>query len=254
MEQKLIPLLEFDENKIAKAMPHHFNVVSGLPEKCVIAFFHEIVDEIAKKYNARLAGEIKSCTCRLPVYIINYEGCDIALVCGFIGAANAAAQIEELICGGARQFIVCGSAGSLTPQPLGALVIPNAAVRDEGASFHYAPPSYEIEADREIIEKIAAALTSCGVPYIFGKTWTTDAFYRETEEKVALRRSQGCVTVEMEASAMMAAAQFRDARLGQILYCGDDLSGDDYDHRDFFDAKDTRRMLVELSIRACAAL
>lgn len=254
MESQHIPLLEFDDTAIAKAMPYHFNIVNGLPERCVIAFSHGSVDDTAKKYGAHMIGEISSCTCEIPVYALEYNGQKVALVCGYMGAANAAMQIEELFFGGARKFVVCGSAGSLTPNPLGALVIPTSAIRDEGASFHYAPPSYEIEADREVTDRIADTLASLGVPYTFGKTWTTDAFYRETEEKVALRRAQGCLTVEMEASAMMAAAQFRGAKLGQILYCGDDLSGNGYDHRGFFDATDIQHMLVELSIECCAVL
>lgn len=254
MEQKSLPLLEFDENKLAKAMPDHFNIVRGIPERCVIAFSQSSVEETAKKYGARVVGAIGSCTCSLPIYALECSGKEVALVCGTMGAAGTAMQMEELICGGARQFVVCGSAGSLTPNPLGALVIPTSAVRDEGTSYHYAPPAYEIEADGYVTSKIGETLTSFGIPYIFGKTWTTDAFYRETEEKVALRRSQGCVTVEMEAAAMMAVAQFRGVRLGQILYCGDDLSGTDYDHRNFFDAKDTCRMITELSIQCCAAI
>lgn len=251
MESKHIPLLEFDETKLAKATPEHFNIVRGLPERCVIAFSRDSVNDTAVKYGAHLIG---SRTCEFPIYILEHKGHKIALACGYMGAANAAMQIEEFFSGGVRKFIVCGSAGSLTQKPLGALVIPTSAIRDEGTSFHYAPPSYEIEADHEVTDRIAKTLTTLDVPYTFGKTWTTDAFYRETEDKVALRRSQGCLTVEMEASAMMAVAQFRGAMLGQILYCGDDLSGDDYDHRAFFDAKDIYRMLVELSVECCAEL
>ena len=50
-----------------------------------------------------------------------------------------------------------------------------------------------------------------GVPYLLGKTWTTDAPYREAPYKIALRRQDGCVAVEMEAASIMAVAQFRGA-------------------------------------------
>ena len=236
-------------------MPEHFaHLPENLPEKCVLAFSHASVEKIAAKYGARQNGKISSCTTDLPIYILDFEGEEIGLVCGFIGAANAAAQIEELYAGGVRNFIACGAAGSLTPQPLGALVIPTAAVRDEGASFHYAPPSYEIEADKDVAACIAKALKEAGMPYVEGKTWTTDGLYRETEEKIALRKSQGCITVEMEASAMIAAARFRGARFGQILYCGDDLSGAGYDHRNFFEAEDVRSLLIELALLSCKNL
>ena len=57
------------------------------------------------------------------------------------------------------------------------------------------------------------------------------------------------MTVEMECSAMIAVAKFREVKFGQILYCGDDLSGTEYDTRNFFDAHDIRRDLVEIAIK-----
>lgn len=250
MKSEKLPLLEFDANKTAKFSPLNYGKMQCLPEKCVVAFFGRAVTELAESNAARIETYISSCTVNLPVYVLNIQGEEIALVCGFLGAAGAAAQLEELIAMGAKKFVVCGAAGTLTPNPVGALVIPDSAVRDEGTSFHYAPASYEIAADRDMINGIGKFLESEGLPFRFGKTWTTDGLYRETDDKIALRRSQGCITVEMEASALMAVAQFRGVRLGQILYCGDDLSDTLYDHRNFFDRQDIRGNLVRLSIRS----
>ena len=250
MEQKKIPLLEFDENRTEKMRPENFtSVPKGLPERCVLAFSHTSVEEIAKKYGANAISQISSCTCTVPIYALDLCGTQIALTTGFLGSAGIAGQMEELISGGVKKMIACGAAGTLTPNPLGALVIPNAAVRDEGASFHYIPPSYEIQADTEVVVHIEKTLSALGLPNIAGKTWTTDAFYRETEEKVALRRLQGCITVEMECSAMIAVARFRGIKFGQILYCGDDLSGDGYDSRNFYEAKEVRRNLIEYALK-----
>ncbi|MCH5142581.1 MAG: nucleoside phosphorylase [Clostridiales bacterium] len=249
MKQKEIALLEFDKNLTAKMRPEDFSTSpKGLPERCVIAFSHTSVEEIAKKYGAPVISQITSCTCTIPIYDLDMCGTRIALTAGLLGSSGIAVQIEELVSGGVKKIIACGSAGTLTPNPLGALVIPNAAVRDEGASFHYAPPSYEIQADAEVVEHITDTLSELGLPHITGKTWTTDAFYRETEEKVHLRRMQSCVTVEMECSAMIAVARFRGAKFGQIFYCGDDLSGDGYDSRNFHEAKEVRRNLIEYAL------
>ena len=255
MTKKEYALLEFDENKTAKLRPEHFPTTpKNLPERCVLAFSCTSVEEIAKKYGAEKISEISSCTCVVPIYALDIEGVRIALTVGFLGSAGVAAQIEELCAGGVKKIVACGAAGSLTPQPLGALVIPDSAVRDEGASFHYAPPAYEIQADKNVIDSLAKTLHGLGLPHVFGKTWTTDAFYRETEDKIALRRAQGCVTVEMECAAMIAVSQFRGAEFGQILYCGDDLSGDGYDSRNFFDAKEVRRNLVEYALKCVKEL
>lgn len=249
MKEQSLPILEFDEQKRAKFSPESFGKSVCLPEKCVIAFFKSAVGQIAQQYGAEQVEELGSCTVNLPVYVLGYEDEEIALTCGFLGAAGAAAQLEELIAMGAKKFVVCGAAGTLTENKLGALAVPDSAVRDEGASFHYAPPSYEITADREAVADIAATLKKENVSCKIGKSWTTDGLYRETEEKIALRRSQGCITVEMEASALMAVAKFRGVKLGQILYCGDDLSGEGYDHRNFFERQDIRQTLIELALR-----
>lgn len=255
MKQERIALLEFDEDRFAKFSPNHFSATpKNLPEKCVLAFSRTSVEEIAKKYGARQISAVSCCTCTVPIYAIDYEGETIALTVGFLGSAGAAGQIEELCGGGVKKIVACGAAGTLTPKPLGALIVPTVAVRDEGASFHYAPPSYEIEADRIVAEKIGTVLSDMGLPFVFGKTWTTDAFYRETEGKIALRRAQGCVTVEMECSAMIAVTKFLGVKFGQILYCGDDLSGENYDSRNFSEAKDVRRNLVEFALKCVKSL
>lgn len=249
MQAKEIPLLEFDENREGKARPDHYaSTPKNLPERCVIAFSKSSVQTIADKYGAPVISEIPSCTVNLPIYEINIDGVKIALVAGFLGAAGAANQIHEMCAAGVKKIVACGAAGTLTPKPLGALVIPNCAIRDEGASFHYAPPSYEIQADTDVVKHIENTLTKLRLPHATGKTWTTEAFYRETENKIALRRSQECITVEMECSAMIAVSRFCNAKFGQILYCGDDLSGEDYDTRNFSHANDVRRNLVEYAL------
>ena len=69
------------------------------------------------------------------------------------------------------------------------------------------------------------------MPFATGLTWTTDGLFRETPAKVAARRAEGCLTVEMEAAALFAVAQYRGITIGQLLYAADDLSGDEWDHR-----------------------
>lgn len=92
------------------------------------------------------------------------------------------------------------------------------------------------------------------IPYLKAKTWTTDAIYRETRDKIALRVQEGCVTVEMEASAFFAVAQFLGVTLGQILYGGDDLSGTEWDGRKWISRRDVRENLVELCLELCLEL
>ncbi|MCU0512142.1 MAG: nucleoside phosphorylase [Anaerolineae bacterium] len=109
--------------------------------------------------------------------------------------------------------------------------MPAAALRDEGTSYHYLPPGRQVVVPPAMVARLRRPLERHGIPYDVGLTWTTDAFYRETVAKVARRRAEGCLTVEMETAALLAVAQFRGVELGQYLYGGDDVSGAVWDSR-----------------------
>jgi uridine phosphorylase len=138
---------------------------------------------------------------------------------------------------------------------VGHAVIPTAAVRDEGTSYHYLPPGHEAEPDEAAVEAIRQTLDHHHVPHVLGKAWTTDAIYRETPAKIARRKAEGCLVVEMEAAALFAVAQFRGIAFGQILYGGDDISGDEWDHRDWINGQaSTREKLFWLAAEAALSL
>jgi uridine phosphorylase len=93
-----------------------------------------------------------------------------------------------------------------------------------------------------------------GLPYRVGKTWTTDAPYRETVKKINKRREEGCLTVEMESAALIAVSQFRNVTFGQALYGGDDLSGIEWDNREWQSRNEIRENLFWLCADACLSL
>jgi uridine phosphorylase len=194
-------------------------------------------------------------TMNIPIYEMEIMGKKVHLSLGYVGAAGSAAFLEELIASGFSKFIVCGGAGVLRKDiAVGHLIIPTSAIRDEGVSYHYLAPAREIECNPEVIGKIEEELNKYKIDYIKGKTWTTDSFYRETEDKIELRKSEGCLTVEMEAAAFFAVARFRNVKLGQILYGGDDLSSMTWDSRKWHNKTEIRENLVDLSIRICVSL
>ena len=78
-------------------------------------------------------------------------------------------------------------------------MIPTEAYRDEGTSYHYIEPADYIKIKNSSI--VAEFFESKKLPYILGKTWTTDSFYRETEGNIEKRKKDGCISVEMECSA-----------------------------------------------------
>jgi len=105
-----------------------------------------------------------------------------------------------------------------------------------------------------MVAAIESTMKERNIPFLKGKTWTTSAPYRETVARIAQRREEGCLTVEMEASAMMAVAEFRKVRFGQILYGGDNLGGETWDQRSWERASDVRENLFWLCADILTAL
>lgn len=249
------PILEFDDAPRAKIEPGEHIQTMDIPACCVITFFREVIEKKLAQDQLQQVACLRSETVDLPVYRTLHHGKPVCLVTGFVGAPGAAGQLEELIAMGCGKFIICGGAGVLQKDiAVGHLVVPDAALRDEGTSYHYLPPAREVPCNPEALRCIEQALQDRHIPYLKGKTWTTDALYRETEEKVALRVSEGYVTVEMEAAAFFAVARFRKVTLGQILYGGDDLSGAEWDGRGWNSRALIRENLVDLAMDICLDL
>src|ERR1700730_11637769 len=102
------------------------------------------------------------------------------------------------------------SAGQITdigPPPYYILI--ERALRDEGTSYHYLPPSNYVQADPALLALAADAITQAGRQVYLGDTGTTDAPFRETAESIASRRREGLLAVEMEAAALYAFAAAR---------------------------------------------
>jgi uridine phosphorylase len=103
------------------------------------------------------------------------------------------------------------------------------------------------------VDVLAEELRTQGMDFVVGKTWTTDAFYRETRPKIERRRAEGCLTVEMECSALAALCQFRGVKFGQYLYGGDDVSGKRWDARGW-NRSTLREKLFWAAANACLRL
>lgn len=249
------PILEHDPNPTALIEPSLLLPPIDIPRHCVMCFFQDVITTLREQGRLRLIHNLGSEMGPNPVYEMEFDGRPVALMHPGVGAPLAGAFLDELIALGCRQFIACGGAGVLKPDlVVGHLVVPDSAVRDEGMSYHYLPPSREVAPSPEALAAIIATLDRHGVPYVTGKTWTTDAFYRETPARVARRRGEGCLTVEMEAAAFFAIGRFRDVTVGQILYSGDDISGVEWDGRAWHSRTDVRNQLVQLAAEACLML
>jgi uridine phosphorylase len=249
-----IPLTEYDADSAAVIEPEAATASAEVPELAVICFFHDVLEEVCGDGRAEVIATFRWEHGSHQLFSLPVGDRRVAVFHPGVGAPLAAGLFEQVIATGCRSFVACGGAGAVVPGlALGHVVVPNAAVRDEGTSYHYLPPSREVGADPAVTAVLCAVLDERAVPYVVGKTWTTDAPYRETQAKVAARRDEGCLTVEMETAAFLAVARHRGVRFGQYLYAGDDVSGETWDHR-HWQTSSARRDLFWLSVEAVQRL
>ena len=251
----MYPILEFDPNRKSFIEPSDVVDPLDVSEYCVICFFSDVIQKVADEFNAKILTQNRWEDGPHPLYEIEYSGKRLAFFHPGVGAPISANLLEEVIAFGCRKFIAVGGCGVLEKDlEVGRLIIVNSAVRDEGVSYHYLPPAREIVAQAKVIPVIEKILNEKQLPYRLGKTWTIDAPYRETKKKIKSRRGEGCISVEMESAGLMAVAQFRNVAFGQILYAGDDLSGETWDNRKWQSKADIRYQLFWLAADACLNL
>ena len=141
----------------------------------------------------------------------------------------------------------CGGGGVLDKNiEVGQILVVDGAIRDEGFSYHYIEPSRYIYTEPEVTEKIIRYLEAHSISYIRGLTWTTDAVFRETKDKVKQRKAEGAKIVEMEQAGCIAVAQYRGFSYGALIYGGDDVSSKEWSDRGWRSRDGIRFDLVTL--------
>ena len=253
--ENIFPITDFDPDRDAIIRPFMIETPPDYPELVVMCFFKEVVEKVAKDFGAKTVYVGKSEVGDVPYYEMTYDGVRLGFFQAMVGAPLAVGFMEKAIHMGSKKFIACGGCGVLNPElAVGHLVIPTAAVRDEGTSYHYLAPAFEVALDPKVVRQIEKVVKTEGVEYLLTKTWTTDAFYRETRGQVARYRQAGCDCVEMEASAFAAVAEFYGVEFGTLLYGGDVVHADGWDHRGWNNRADIRENLFWLAVKACISL
>jgi uridine phosphorylase len=182
--------------------------IAAVPEICVLDPDGDIVRHL------RVAGRADrhpgwACY-HTDLYIFRHEGHEYGILGCAVGAAFAVLVAEELFASGCQLLVSVTSAGQILPvQAPPYFIVVDRALRDEGTSYHYLPPSDYSEADVQLAQLAREALTAAGVPVLVGATWTTDAPFRETQEAINAVSHAGILAVEMEAAALYAFAKAR---------------------------------------------
>ncbi|ADW19096.1 purine or other phosphorylase family 1 [Desulfobulbus propionicus DSM 2032] len=140
-----------------------------------------------------------------------------------VGAPMAALCLEKLIALGARNIVVYGWCGSLSPfLAAGDLFLPTSGLSEEGTSGHYPVPKDRQE-DSLFHRSLLQQLQHHGHNPQQGSIWTIDAVYRETREKVERYAAQGILAVDMEYTALRTVAAFRQVDLAAVMLVSDEL-------------------------------
>ena len=219
----------FHKNSNPVITPKHIYDFCGVKlDVCIVNFSEVILEDLIENEMVEVIpkGWIKSIIGN--TYIYRFKNTNIGIFKTGVGAPLVGGHIEEIAqifdC---KKFVLFGSCGVLDKSiDQYSLIVPTAAYRDEGMSYHYLEPSDYIDIKNHQI--ISDIFDNLGVRYVKGKTWTNDAFYRETREEVEERRKDGCLTVEMEISACQAICDYYGYDFYAFLYRSDNLDASDW--------------------------
>ena len=242
------PVLEYDDEKTAKLNPTSFVDESFPTDKLVITFFPEVIQRLLE--TKQIVSE-KTISGENPVEIYRFaDDPDVLLTLGQVGCPACAGNLDLFYAMGIRKVMFCGGGGVLDRDiEVGQILVVEGAIRDEGFSYQYLPPSRVVYTDEAITDIVIRHLAAEGVSYLKGLVWTTDAIFRETPERIGLRKKEGAKIVEMEQAGCIAVARFRGFSYGALIYGGDDLSGQEWSERSWRSREGVRYDLVQLCRR-----
>jgi uridine phosphorylase len=222
-------MIRFDSDESAIFNPTSFGL-DNFPSKALIVYDDDYFARLTSKH--KLTDVVDSTGRKRDNFAIYND--KYLIMSPNEGAPTSVIMLEMAIVSGVKSVLAFGTAGSLYGETLPhEIIVPTAAVREEGTSYHYIPESDEIEQDKASLEVLKNEIQKHGLGFIAGKTWTTDAFFRETKSKVEEMKTRGCICVDMECSALIAICKFRNVRFAQFMISFDNLEAD-HKHRDAY--------------------
>ncbi|MBC7095293.1 nucleoside phosphorylase [Thermococcus sp.] len=235
--------------------PSDFNrgVVEAKSESCsrYLVTFTEIAMNHAKQLLENV--EIKAkCTHVYQAFVGEYQGEKIYVLNPYFGAPASVFALEVAITSGGKRFLAVGEAGAIkTDINIGDVILPTWALREEGTSYHYLSPDYIPKPSKRLFnalkKEVKRQTGKENINVFEGGIWTTDAPFRETNDKIKEYSKRGILGVEMESSALMSVAKFRDVNLAVALAVSDELYQERWNPR--FDSKSLRKT-EEILIKA----
>ena len=203
-----------------------------LPKVAIGVFSRHLFQDIIEKFSCKEVGYISCTNWEKNVFILNYNGTLFTFFMASVGGPLIAGDIEELHAQGVEKFIIFGNCGVLDSKIKDcSIIIPNKAYREEGTSYHYVEESDTIELNPKYQEEFIDVLKKYDFEYTIGATWTTDAFYRETTDKIQYFKNLNVKTVEMEGATIAAVCKYLGIEYFTFYYAGDNLDAVEWEKR-----------------------
>lgn len=219
------------ENLTEEIIKTHKNENAIKVDACILTFSNIILKYVLDNFECSKIGDLYSSNGANPIYGFAYENKYFAVYMSYVGAPSCVADLEDtLSIIDTDKYVVFGGSGCLNKEiARGKVMVPTAAYRDEGTSYHYVPAADYITVKNADI--VTEFMESVGLPFIKGKTWTTDAIHRETKANFEKRKADGCISVEMECAAVQAMCDFRGLNAYFFFTSGDLLDAPQWDER-----------------------
>lgn len=177
-----------------------------VPSICLLDPDGDILDYLLRTEKATL----NSCwACyHTKLYSFKLKEIELGIVACAVGASFAVLIAEQLFVSGCELLLSITSSGVINKvsEKVNYILIEE-AVRDEGTSYHYLPPNEVSGIRRDLLISLQQSLLIDSPNIAIGKSWTTDAPYRETTSAIVKMKAAHVHIVEMEAAALYAFAR-----------------------------------------------
>lgn len=157
------------------------------------------------------------------ITVVHSDSADVTIVNFSIGAPMAALIIELLAVTNPKAVLFLGMTGGLHRSlKKGDFILPTAAIRDEGASQHFAPRQVPALPTFKVQKFLSQIIVEKGFDYRTGVVHTTDyRFWEFDDEFKAQLYQERALAVDMETATLFVAGFVSKVPIGALLLVSD---------------------------------
>jgi len=183
------------------------------------------------------------------LYTYDLDGTEIGIIPCAVGASYAVLVAEQLFVSGCDLLISVTSAGIITDETIPKqFALITEAIRDEGTSYHYIPPDKPARISTLVLNQIQEKINQNEILFFEGKSWTTDAPYRETASSINYMKEQNVTCVEMEVAALYAYSEYSGNDVICFAHLTNSMAQDegDFEKGEEFGSLDTLQLIKKI--------